>query len=46
MRRRVPTPVIERSIAEFVEYGLTALLVIVVVVALLEIFGVHLGLRF
>jgi hypothetical protein len=41
MRPRAPTPAPERSLADMVELGLTAVLVIVVVVALLQVFGVH-----
>jgi hypothetical protein len=45
MRRRIPAPVPERSITDMVELGLTAMLVLVVVIALFEIFGVSIGVR-
>jgi hypothetical protein len=41
MRPRVRAPEPQRSIADTVEYGLTALLVIIVIVAALEICGDH-----
>ncbi len=46
MRRRilVPTPELEQSFVERLEYGLTGTLVLVVIVALLEICGVNVGL--
>lgn len=46
MRRRVLTPKPKHSIAESVEYGITILLVVVVAIAVLEIFRVNFGLRY
>jgi hypothetical protein len=49
MRSRVPAPApesSEKNLVDSLEYALTAALVIVVIVALLEIFGVDLGTRF
>jgi hypothetical protein len=44
MRPHAPTPPSsERSLADTVELGLTVVLVIVVIAALLEIFGIHFG---
>ncbi len=45
MRSRVPAPNPPRSVVENAEFGLTAILVLVVVVALLQICGIPLGLR-
>lgn len=45
MRRRISEPDPRRSIVENAEYGLTAILVFVVVVAVMEIFGIHLGFK-
>jgi Flp pilus assembly pilin Flp len=41
LRSRLPEPEPEHSLADTIEYGLTAVLVIVVVIALLQIFGVQ-----
>lgn len=46
MRDRVPVQEPQRSLSETVEYGLTAFLVLVVIAALLEIFGVGVGVPF
>ena len=41
MRPRIPSGNPERSLAEKAEYGLTAILVVVVVAAVFQICGIH-----